>query len=110
MLPGNKSFKVYKGDTFAFLMTLSSNDNSFNLSGYTLKGQIKEKSKSETIASFTFNVVDENGGQVQAVLTSEESAKLIGNRLYEYDIQINNNGVISTILRGPIIVVADVTQ
>ena len=33
-----------------------------------------------------------------------------GSKIYEYDIQMENSGAISTILKGPVVVVSDVTN
>lgn len=110
MLPGYNAFKVYKGDTFVFSMNLKNNNVNFPVTGYTFLGQVKEKGKSTTIASFSFVITNANTGTVQVTLSATESAKLIGGRLYEYDIQMSKNGVISTLFKGPLIVVADVTQ
>jgi len=110
VLPGFKSFRVYKGDTFSFNLSLDSGNADYNITGHTFSGQIKEKGKSTLVASFAFTITSGAGGNVTATLTATESAKLSGNKIYEYDIQMNNNGVISTILKGPIVVVSDVTN
>lgn len=110
MLPGYNAFKVYKGDTFVFSMHLQSGASNFPVTGYTFLGQVKEKGKSTTIASFSFIVTNAATGTVQVTLSATESAKLTGGRVYEYDIQMSNNGVISTLFKGPLTVVADVTQ
>ena len=110
MLPGFKSFRIYKGDTFSFNLSLDSGNANYNVTGHTFSGQIKEKGKSTLVASFSFTIVSGAGGEVTATLTATESAKLSGNKIYEYDIQMINSGVVSTILKGPIVVVSDVTN
>ena len=110
MLPGFKSFRVYKGDTFSFNLSLDSGNADYNITGHTFSGQIKEKGKSTLVASFAFTITSGAGGNVTATLTATESAKLSGNKIYEYDIQMINNGVVSTILKGPIVVVSDITN
>jgi hypothetical protein len=110
VLPGFKSFRVYKGDTFSFNLALDSGNENYNITGHTFSGQIKEKGKSTLVASFAFTITSGAGGEVTATLSATESAKLSGNKIYEYDIQMINNGVVSTILKGPIVVVSDVTN
>jgi hypothetical protein len=110
MLTGYNAFKVYKGDTFVFSMQLKTGANNFPVTGYTFSGQVKEKGKSTTIASFNFTITNASTGTVQVTLSATESAKLTGGKLYEYDIQMSNSGVISTLFKGPLTVVADVTQ
>lgn len=110
MLPGFKSFRIYKGDTFSFNLSLDSGNNNYNITGHTFSGQIKEKGKTTKVAEFAFTITSGVGGNVTATLTATESAKLSGNKIYEYDIQMINNGIVSTILKGPIVVVSDVTN
>ena len=110
MLPGFKSFRIYKGDTFVFNLSLDSGNANYDITGHTFSGQIKEKGKSTEVASFTFAITGAAAGTLTATLSATESAKLSGNKIYEYDIQMVNSGVVSTILKGPIVVVSDVTN
>jgi hypothetical protein len=112
MLPGFKSFRVYRGDTFVFQMTLESGGDPYVLDDtlFTFTGQIKEKNKTTTIASFDIEIIDENDGIIRCTLSATESAKLSGGKTYDYDIQMDNDGVVSTIVKGPILVTADVTS
>lgn len=112
MLPGFKSFRIYRGDTFVFQMTLQSGGVAYTLDSdtFTFTGQIKEKGKTTVIASFAITIIDEVDGIIRVTLTATESAKLSGGKTYDYDIQMNNDGVISTVLKGPILVSSDVTS
>jgi hypothetical protein len=110
VLPGFKSFRIYKGDTFSFNLSLDAGDNDYIITGHTFTGQIKEKGKSTKVAEFTAVITNATAGQLTVTLPATESAKLSGNKIYEYDIQMVNSGVVSTILKGPIVVVSDVTN
>lgn len=110
MLPGFKPLKLYKGDTFAFRLTLNTGEFDYNIANHTFVSQIKEKGKTAVTASFTYEIEDEEGGVVLLTLPASEASKLIGGKKYEYDVEMNNLGVKSTILHGPVIVVADVSS
>ena len=110
MLPGFKSFRIYKGDTFVFNLSLDSGNVDYNITGHTFSGQIKEKGKTTKVAEFTFDITGASAGTLTVTLSATESAKLSGKKIYEYDIQMVNSGVVSTILKGPIVVVSDVTN
>ncbi len=112
MLPGFKSFRIYRGDTFVFQMTLETGGEAYELDSetFTFTGQIKEKNKTTTVAEFTIQIVDENNGIIRCTLSATESAKLTGGKTYDYDIQMDNSGTVSTLLKGPILVTADVTS
>ena len=110
MLPGFKAFRITRGDTFAFDMTLQQAGEAFVISeGTVFSGDLVERGKTAATASFAFQVLDYDAGQVRCTLTATESAKLTSNKTYNYDIQMNNNGVVSTIISGPIIVKPDYT-
>jgi hypothetical protein len=110
MLPGFKPLKLYKGDTFAFRLTLDVDSNDYNITNHTFVAQIKEKGKSAITAEFDYVIEDGPEGIVLLTLPSSESSKLIGGKKYEYDVQMNNAGTISTILKGPVVVVADISS
>ena len=110
MLPGFKPLKLYKGDTFAFRLSLDVDDANYNISNHTFVCQIKEKGKSTVVAEFDYEIENASGGVVLLTLPASESSNLIGGKKYEYDVQMDNSGVISTILKGPVVVVADVSS
>ena len=109
MLPGFKSFKVYRGDTFAFRMTLEASTFPYDVTSHSFAGEIKERGKSAVVATFSFTIEDANDGIVLVTLPATQSINLIAGRKYVYDIEMTNSGVISTILQGPILVTGDVT-
>jgi hypothetical protein len=110
MLPGFKPLKLYKGDTFAFRLTLEVSETAYDISNHVFTSQIKEKGKSTVVAEFEYQIEDAELGIVLLTLTATESSKLSGGRKYEYDIQMNDSGVISTIIYGPVVVVSDVSS
>lgn len=112
MLPGFKAFRVYRGDTFVFQMTLSSGGEAFILDSelVTFTGQVKERGKATMVSQFTIEILDGPNGVIRCILPASESANLVGGKSYEYDIQMDNDGIVSTILKGPIISTSDVTN
>lgn len=111
MLPAFKSFKIYRGDTFAFQMTLYTGPTSYlNITNTTFIAQIKEKGKSTVAATFTITKENLLGGLIKVTLTATESAKLVANKSYVFDVEMDNAGNKTTILTGPILVTADVSS
>jgi hypothetical protein len=110
MLPGFKAFRITRGDTFAFDMTLQQAGSPYEITQDTVfSGSLVEKGKSSVTSEFSFEVLDFVEGIVRCTLSSAESGKLTGGKTYNYDIQMDNNGVVSTIIQGPIIVKPDYT-
>ena len=110
MLPGFKPLKLYKGDTFAMRLSLDVDSANYNITSHTFTAQIKEKGKTTVVAEFDYEIENAAGGVVLLTLSATESANLVGGRKYEYDVEMNNSGTISTILKGPVVVVADVSS
>jgi hypothetical protein len=111
MLPAFKSFKIYRGDTFAFQMTLKTGEATFlNITNSTFISQVKEKGKTTVSAIFEVTKEDLIGGVIKVTLSSTESAKLAPNKSYVYDVQMTNGTNDTTILTGPILVTADVSS
>lgn len=110
MLPGFKALKLYKGDTFSLRLNISSNQEPYNLTDHTFVSQIKQKGKSDVVAEFDYLIEDPEGGVITLTLTPEEASKLNSTKRYEYDLQMNYDGTVSTIIYGPVIVVHDVSS
>jgi hypothetical protein len=111
MLPGFKSFKIYRGDTFAFQMTLKTGSTTFlNITSSTFIAQIKEKGKTTVAATLTVTKENLLGGVIKVTLPSTESANLVPNKSYVYDVEMTNGTNKTTILTGPILVTADVSS
>ena len=86
MLPGFKPLKLYKGDTFAFRLSLDVDDANYNISNHTFVCQIKEKGKSTVVAEFDYEIEDAVNGVVLLTLPSTESDNLNAAKRYEYDV------------------------
>lgn len=111
MLPGFKSFKIYRGDTFAFQMTLKTGTSTYlNITDSSFIAQIKEKGKVAVAATFDVTKVNLLGGVIKVTLSSTESAKLAANKSYVFDVEMTNPSGKTTILTGPILVTADVSS
>jgi hypothetical protein len=111
MLPGFKSFKIYRGDTFAFQMTLKTGSSTFlNITNSSFIAQVKEKGKTTVAATLAVTKVNLLGGVIKVTLSSTESSKLVANKSYVYDVEMTNEENKTTILTGPILVTADVSS
>lgn len=110
MLPGFKSFKIYRGDTFSFRMTLNTSEDAYPIGDHEFAGEIKERGKDAVVATLAFDIENEEDGVLRVTLTPTESKKLIAGRKYVYDIEMTNpSGDVSTLIEGPILVTGDTT-
>ena len=110
MLPGFKPLKLYKGDTFAFRLTLGIGESDYDITDHIFTAQIKEKGKTTVTSEFDYEIEDAEAGIVLLTLSATEASKLNASKRYEYDVQMDNGGVVSTIIKGPVVVVNEVSS
>lgn len=119
------NFQLNQGDDFELILQIKdANGTLFDLTGYTYKGQIKDKYDSKTtVASFNFTIANQvlEKGKVYVRLTNEQTAAIPtpaakgANRRpmaeYIYDItETNPDHSITRILEGIITVSPNVTK
>jgi hypothetical protein len=119
-MAGKWAISHIKGDTFKFKFKISTNGVGWNLSGYTVRMQIRPFATSETKLldiSSASNTADHtitlNAGSVNGVVDIVVSSSLmeelpLGKLVY--DIQFDSGAEISTELQGSFIVGLEVTR
>lgn len=116
----NKKFDVAQGATFSLLLTLRSNGETIDITGYSFAGKLKAAFDDDTAAaSFTFTIRDQTlyEGQVYAVLSAAVTASLDApatdartKTRYFYDIEMTDTSAqVFRILEGEIDVSPEVT-
>lgn len=103
---------VNTGSTFNQTFTLENAESSaaLNLTGYTVKSQMRKHSASTTATDFTSTISNATGGQIQVGLTSTTTAALKPGR-YVYDVIITDNvASITRVIEGSVLVREGVTR
>lgn len=101
---------IDQGTTFSLTLTVAdSNGNALNLTGYTLRGQLRKSYGSTSYTSFTTSSGDLSGGELTIALTATQTSALRAGR-YVYDIEIDNAGEVTRVLEGIITVTPEVTR
>jgi hypothetical protein len=101
---------IDQGTTFSLTLTVAdSNGNALNLTGYTLRGQLRKSYGSTSYTSFTTSSGDLSGGELTIALTATQTSSLRAGR-YVYDIEIDNAGEVTRVLEGIITVTPEVTR
>lgn len=110
--PATRDIDVTRGDTETIVVTCTSDDagTPINITGRTYRAQIRSSATSDIIkATFTCTVTNGAAGQVTCVLPVSEST-LLAPGLYEWDLEENASGTVTTLLYGKVTVTADVTR
>lgn len=104
-IPAALEWRVYKGDTATLTIAmLDENDNDLDLTGYTFAGELRINPEDENPDRSLTITVQEN------ILTIQIPDTDTLPKTSYYDIQSNNDGTITTILKGMIISEMDVTR
>jgi hypothetical protein len=119
-MAGKWTISHIKGDTFKFRFKISTNGAGWNLSGYTVRMQIRPFATSETVlldvssanndANHTISLNHSStNGLVDIVISASLMSELPLGRLV-YDIEFDSGAEISTELQGTFIVGLEVTR
>lgn len=112
LLPKRYDIVIYQGDTFTFDLILENNGTPLDVTGWTGKAEINKDvlgTPGETPElGLTIGTTD---GKVTVDLTNTESAALIGDTQYYYDIELTDTGSnVRTFIGGFITVTKDITD
>ena len=110
-LPATTSFDLYRGDTLRFRMYLKSSGSAYAIdASASFSGGIKEnKTSASTVYPMTATVESASAGQVLITLSASTSALLSASKNCIYDVQMNEAGIIKTLLSGNVFVTDQVT-
>lgn len=105
------NFYIDAGTTFSAIITCKGSDgNLLNLSGYTVKSQIRKSYASPTAYNFNASIYSASVGKIKVSLTPAESSAIKPGR-YMYDIEIMSSVNEKTrISEGIIIITPEITQ
>lgn len=99
------------GSDYSIIVTANqSNGDPLNLTGYTVKSQIRKSYASPTAYDFTATVFSANAGKIRLALTATQTSAIKPGR-YLYDVEITSSiGEKRRVLEGIIIVTPEITQ
>jgi len=110
MTPQQMSLAIYRGDSYSWSFTLWNDvagTEPFDLTGAVAAAEIRAKSGSPVLVALDCTVVQPNTVEVE--LTAANSALL--NAKAAWDLQLTlPDGVVKTVVAGPVVVTADITQ
>lgn len=111
MVPAKQDIKIMRGDTEVFNITVTDNNGAaVDLTGDVFTSQIRYNRDDTSIAaSFACTITNATAGQVRLTLSATSSSLLTAGTAF-WDLQRNNDGVITTIIAGKCTILADVTR
>lgn len=105
---------IKQGATFtlnASLTSTSSTATPFNLTGYAVRGKVRQRYSSTAIISFTATILSATGGTLRLALTASQTATLSEGQ-YVYDAEVYTTAATPTVYRfleGKCLVTPEVT-
>lgn len=114
-MAGKHSFKVFQGDTWNNLITLSNSSGAIDLTGYDALLQVRHTITGEVLLDLDNDnqgllMATPTNGQIQINATAEQMASLPSG-VYNYQLQITSGaGITSTMLYGSLTVIGDLAS
>lgn len=104
------NLSIDQGSTFSSTVTVESSDGlTYNLTGYTARGQIRKTYSSSTYVAFSASIPSPTSGEINLSLTATQTAALKPGR-YQFDVEIVQNTVVQRVIEGQIEVNPRVTR
>lgn len=105
------NFYIDAGATFSAIITCNgSNGAPLNLTGYTVKSQIRKSYASPTAYNFNASIFAASAGKIRVTLSATESSAIKAGR-YMYDVEITSPiGEKARVSEGIVIVTPEITQ
>lgn len=101
---------IDQGSTYSVNLDLTDeNGDVIDLTGYTANSQIRKWYTSLTSAATFTTSINAASGELTLSLTANQTSNLVAGR-YVYDVEIDQNGVISRIVEGIVTVTPQVTK
>lgn len=102
---------IYQGDTFKFNMVLKSGASPVSVAGWTGRAKIMKTSGTPGETPEMTVAIGGSDGVVTVSLTKTETAALVNNTEYKYDVELTDSeGNVRTVLGGLITVTEDVSK
>jgi hypothetical protein len=110
-IPATYPLSIRIGDSETVTVSLQDDEaNPINISGRVYSAQIRAKASSPTaLVTFSCSIIDAAGGKFACNVASNVTAALSPANAV-WDLQEDNNGVITTLLAGPVVIARDVTR
>ena len=102
---------VDAGSTYSNIITVTaSNGQPLNLTGYTVKSQMRKSYQSSTAYTFDASIFNTTGGKIRLQLTDEQSGAIPAGR-WLYDVEItSSSGATTRVVEGIVTVTPQITQ
>lgn len=101
-----------QGSDYSSIMTLTDSGGlPLNLTGFTVKSQMRKSYSSSTFHNFDCSVVDATSGKIKLAITAANSSLIKAGR-WLYDVEITNTGSSAKkrVVEGVVIVSPQITQ
>lgn len=106
------NISIDQGSTFSSTVTVEGSDGLvFNLTGYTVRGQIRKSYTSTSFTAFTAAVLSAVNGTITVSLTAQQTLALAAGR-YRYDVEVvqTSTGNVTRVVEGQVEISAGVTK
>jgi hypothetical protein len=110
-MAAERNITIYKGDTYFHQINVKDDSSQpIDLSDRAYISQIRKSKSSEAIiASFRIEILNAENGQLLISLDAGTTSE-INTGIYYYDLQENNDSIITTLMGGKVFVIGEVSR
>ena len=110
MSAGKYDITIEQGSDFSLQLTVQDGGSAKNLTGYSVRGQIRSTVDAATIAAeFTGTIINPTGG-ILTIRLPYTTTDDIAPGLYYYDVEIYTAGSVQKLIKGTATVLGEVTR
>lgn len=112
MAAGKYDLTIDQGSSFALDMTVQEDNTAKNLTGYSVRAQLRPTQTSSTLtANFTGSVVNATAGTIQISLSATDTAAISpGKYFYDVEIYTASDAIVTRLIQGSAVVTPEVTR
>lgn len=109
--PPIHNLTVYQGDTFQKSLAFEDGDgNKIDIANWTLNSEIRDADDGDLLETFSVSIDSASDGTATMELTDTETSGLSVGK-HEYDLERTlDDGTVTTLMRGRLLVLEDVTD
>jgi len=108
--PATYKMKLRQGATFRRVFTWAIDGEPINLSGWSVRSQIRKTAASETVVLDLGDYIELDTEGIIDINIPDSVTEDIPAGKYVYDIELDSGGETTTLLAGPVEVAAEVTR
>ena len=111
MAAGNHNLTIDQGADFSMTLTVTQNSSAFNLTGYSVRAQVRKTKEDANVAASFTGTHNDSGGVITLTMNNSVTKTLDeGEYLYDLEIHTANDAAVTRLIQGKVQVIRGITR